>query len=84
MSKVAAGEYRLTVSFVGFTNKSLDITVENGQDLDLGVINLSSNVKALDEVVVNGQRALVEEKWIDWFIMPTVICLQKGAMPPMF
>lgn len=62
MSKVVAGEYRLTVSFVGFTNKSLDITVQNGQDLDLGIVNLSSNVKALDEVVVTGQKALVEEK----------------------
>ena len=62
MSKISAGEYRLTVSFVGFTNKSLDIIVENGQDLDLGVINLSSSVKTLDEVVVTGQKALVEEK----------------------
>jgi ferric enterobactin receptor len=62
MTKVADGEYRVTISFVGFANKSLDITVENGQDVDLGVIHLSSSVKTLDEVVVTGQRALVEEK----------------------
>jgi outer membrane receptor protein involved in Fe transport len=62
LTKITAGEYRLTISFVGFSNKSIDITIENGQDVDLGVINLQSSVKTLDEVTVTGQRALVEEK----------------------
>jgi outer membrane receptor protein involved in Fe transport len=62
VTKVADGDYRVTISFVGFTSKSLDITVEDGQDVELGIINLSSSVKALDEVTVTGQRALVEEK----------------------
>ncbi|MFD1143652.1 TonB-dependent receptor domain-containing protein [Larkinella insperata] len=63
LTKLAAGQYRLLISFVGFRNKTIDnLTITNGQSLDLGVIKLSSSVKTLEEVTVVGQAALIEEK----------------------
>lgn len=63
LSKVAAGEYKLLVSFLGFENKTLDnIVVSKGQDLDLGVIKLSTSVRLLNEVTITGEKSLIEEK----------------------
>ena len=63
LNKVVAGEFKILISFIGYRNKTIDnITLTKGQDLDLGEIKLSSNVKTLDEVTVTGQSALIEEK----------------------
>jgi outer membrane receptor protein involved in Fe transport len=63
LTKLVAGEYRALITFVGFQNKTIDnLTLTNGQSLDLGVIKLSSSVKTLAEVTVTGQAALIEEK----------------------
>ena len=63
LSKLAAGDYKILISFIGFVNKTVDnITVTKGQELDLGKITLSSNTKTLNEVTVTGQAALIEEK----------------------
>lgn len=63
LNKLVAGEYRILVSFVGFRNKTIDnVKIANGQNLDLGTIRLSSNVKTLNEVTVVGQATLIEEK----------------------
>ncbi|WP_338874482.1 TonB-dependent receptor [Spirosoma sp. SC4-14] len=63
LNKLVAGEYRILVSFVGFRNKTIDnVKIANGQSLDLGTIQLSSNVKTLSEVTVVGQATLIEEK----------------------
>ncbi len=63
LNKLVAGDYQLLVSFVGFGTKTLRrVTLTNGQSLDLGTINLSSNVKTLDEVTVVGQATMIEEK----------------------
>jgi outer membrane receptor protein involved in Fe transport len=63
LGKVAAGNYKLLITFIGFTTKTVDnLSVVKGQDIDLGVIKLAPNVKTLEEVTVTGQRALVEEK----------------------
>ncbi|MCF2493206.1 TonB-dependent receptor domain-containing protein [Dyadobacter chenhuakuii] len=63
LSKLAAGDYKVLISFIGFVNKTIDnIAIGKGQELDLGVITLSSNTKTLNEVTVTGQAALIEEK----------------------
>ena len=63
LTKLVAGEYRALITFVGFQNKTIDnLTLANGQSLDLGLIKLSSSVKTLAEVTVTGQAALIEEK----------------------
>jgi outer membrane receptor protein involved in Fe transport len=63
LTKIPAGKYRVLVSFVGFRNKIVDnLTLTDGQSLDLGTIKLPSSVKTLEEVTVVGQAAIVEEK----------------------
>ncbi|WP_461098747.1 TonB-dependent receptor [Spirosoma luteolum] len=63
LPKLAAGTYRLLISFVGYTNKTVaSVSLANGQTLDLGTIQLAPSVKLLNEVNVVGQAAIVEEK----------------------
>ncbi len=63
LTKLVTGNYRILVSFVGFRNKTIDnLTLTNGQSLDLGTIKLASSVKTLEEVTVVGQGAMIEEK----------------------
>ena len=64
MTKVAAGTYTLQITFLGY--KSIDKTgvviTEAGNTVALGTVALASSAQALKEVVVEGQRALIEEK----------------------
>ena len=64
LSKVPAGTFRLLVSFVGYKNKAIPSVTIDGrrQDLNLGKIFVSPEVRTLNEVTVTGQAALVEEK----------------------
>ncbi|UHG94092.1 TonB-dependent receptor domain-containing protein [Spirosoma oryzicola] len=63
LTKLVAGQYDVLVSFVGFRNKTItNLTLTDGQTLDLGVIKLASSIKTLEEVTVVGQAALIEEK----------------------
>jgi len=63
LTKVVAGDFKILISFIGYQNKTIDnITLSKGQELDLGTIKISSNIKQLDEVTVTGQAALIEEK----------------------
>ena len=63
IEKVAEGQYKIVVSFIGYNDKTIDnVVVEKGKDVKLGVIRLSSNVKLLNEVTVTAQKALIEEK----------------------
>ncbi len=61
---IAAGNYKLTISFIGYETlerTGIEIT-EKGNDVDLGTIQLVSATTELEEVVVQGQKALIEEK----------------------
>ena len=61
---IAAGSYKLTVSFIGYETlerAAIEIT-DKGENVDLGTMKLASATTQLDEVVVQGQRALIEEK----------------------
>ncbi len=64
IAKVAPGKYKLLVSFIGYQPKTLDeFTVAAATDnLNLGSITLASNAQKLNEVVVTGEKPLVEEK----------------------
>ena len=64
LKNVATGTYTLSVSFIGyaaFEVKSVAIT-EKKATVELGTLWLTSETKELDEVVVQGQRDLIEEK----------------------
>ncbi|WP_337042643.1 TonB-dependent receptor domain-containing protein [Emticicia sp. 17c] len=62
LNKVAAGTFKLQITFIGYTTRTIDITLTKGQELDLGNVNISSSAKMLNEVVVTGQAAVIEEK----------------------
>lgn len=63
LKSIAVGEYKLMISFIGFKDKTIDnIKIAKGQDIDLGVIKMNPDIKTLDEVVVTGEKSLIEEK----------------------
>ncbi len=63
LTKVATGEYILSVSFMGFQSKKIEVNIINKNDeIDLGVIKLNQSTQTLAEVTVEGQRSLIEDK----------------------
>lgn len=63
LNKVAQGDYKLVISFIGYESKTLFVSINSkNDDHDLGVIKLPSSTKMLAEVTVEGQRALIEER----------------------
>ncbi|TBH70846.1 TonB-dependent receptor domain-containing protein [Aquirufa nivalisilvae] len=63
MTKVAVGSYKIVISFLGYESKTvfIDVTAKK-DDHDLGVIKMQSSTKMLQEVTVEGQRAMIEER----------------------
>lgn len=63
LKSIAVGEYKLMISFIGYKDKAIDnIKIVKNQDVELGVIKMSPDVRTLDEVVVTGEKSLIEEK----------------------
>lgn len=63
LNKVAQGDYKIVISFIGYESKTLFVSINSkNDDHDLGVIKLPSSTKMLAEVTVEGQRALIEER----------------------
>ena len=63
LNKVAQGDYKLIISFIGYESKTLFVSINaKNDDHDLGVIKLPSSTKMLAEVTVEGQRAMIEER----------------------
>ena len=63
LTKVPTGEYILAISFMGYKTNKVEVKIINKNDeIDLGVIKLAQSTQLLSEVVVEGQRALIEDK----------------------
>ncbi|MEY2895127.1 MAG: hypothetical protein RIS42_846 [Bacteroidota bacterium] len=63
LNKVAQGDYKLVISFIGYESKTLFVSINaKNDDHDLGVIKLPASTKMLAEVTVEGQRAMIEER----------------------
>jgi hypothetical protein len=62
--KVAPGTYSVAISFIGYETQTIkSVTVEDKRDeVNLGIIKLGSSTKVLNEVVVEGQKQLIEER----------------------
>src|SRR5688572_11980780 len=62
--KVATGTYSISISFIGYETQTIEkITVEEKRDdVNLGTIKLGASTKVLNEVVVEGQKQLIEER----------------------
>lgn len=64
LNKVGAGKYNLQVSFIGYQQQVIpNVTVANdNSDVNVGTISLATDTRRLDEVVITGEKPLVEEK----------------------
>ncbi|MHA8065470.1 TonB-dependent receptor domain-containing protein [Aquirufa sp. ROCK2-A2] len=63
INKVAIGSYKLVISFIGYESKTIFVEIASkNDDHDLGVIKMQASTKMLQEVTVEGQRALIEER----------------------
>ena len=61
--KIAQGDYTLVISFIGFKNSVIPVQISEAKDqIDLGTVTISPTSEILKEVVVQGQRSLIEEK----------------------
>ncbi|WP_324674068.1 TonB-dependent receptor domain-containing protein [Hymenobacter sp. GOD-10R] len=61
--KVPAGEYKLTISFVGFQPQTVEhVKVTGGSSQKLAVVALMPTAQQLGEVKVTGERELIENK----------------------
>ena len=60
---IPVGTYTVQASFVGYKNEERSgVAVAAGGTVDLGKISLATSAQKLGEVVVTGQKALIEEK----------------------
>jgi outer membrane receptor protein involved in Fe transport len=63
ISKVANGTFKVVISFIGYETYSQEVAISDRKsNIDMGAVKLGSSVTQLNEVVVEGERALVEEK----------------------
>jgi outer membrane receptor protein involved in Fe transport len=58
---LAPGAYRISVSFVGYTARTLPVTLTE-KDTDLGALELTGATKQLNGVTITGEREMVENK----------------------
>ena len=63
VAKIPNGNYFLDISFIGYNTKRIPVRIADKKgDIELGFIVISSSDKVLNEVVVQGQKNLIEEK----------------------
>ncbi|MBX7126163.1 MAG: TonB-dependent receptor [Cyclobacteriaceae bacterium] len=63
IKEIANGDYRLEVSFIGFGTKRVELSITDKKyDIHIGTLKIAPSAEILKEVVVEGQKTLVEEK----------------------
>ena len=63
LTKVADGDFKLVIRFIGYADKTIDnVKVGKGDNIDVGVIKLSTSTTTLDAVTITGEKSLIEEK----------------------
>ncbi len=63
ISKVAKGRYQVVISFIGYHTKTIEVILSDKKNnADLGSLRLGLSAKVLHEIIVQGQKSLVEEK----------------------
>ncbi|RYU90803.1 TonB-dependent receptor [Mucilaginibacter terrigena] len=64
INNVKAGQYKITISFIGYPTKTFDPveTTASKPDNHMGTLVIAPSAKALKEVAIVGQAALIENK----------------------
>lgn len=64
INKIPTGTYTVVISFIGYESQNIEgvIIPEKREEINLGLIKLSTGAKVLNEVTVTGQKQLLEEK----------------------
>ncbi|HZY78233.1 MAG TPA: TonB-dependent receptor [Cyclobacteriaceae bacterium] len=63
VTKVPNGTFKVEISFIGYETYSQDVAISDRRaTVDMGTLKIGASVTQLNEVVVEGQRSLVEEK----------------------
>lgn len=62
VTDIPAGNYRVVINFLGYTEKEISSITIKGGDLNLGTILLSPSSTQLAAVNVEGERPLIENK----------------------
>ncbi|MFC6997946.1 TonB-dependent receptor domain-containing protein [Rufibacter roseus] len=63
LSKIAPGQYKLSISFIGYEAKAVEmLTIEGKEEVNVGVVSLKPDAKQLQEVEVVGEKLLLEDK----------------------
>ena len=57
-----AGNYVLLVSYVGYEDKTLPVTIQNGKTTNVGLIKLKPSAESLGEVVIVGVADIAKER----------------------
>jgi outer membrane receptor protein involved in Fe transport len=61
--KIPNGKYIVVISFIGYESRNIPIEIsDKNDDIDLGVVQISPTAAILREVVIEGQKTLIEEK----------------------
>lgn len=63
IKKIAPGNYRVVVSFIGYSTKTISVTVPaHDNDINLGAIKIGDTSSILKEVTVEAEKPLIEER----------------------
>ena len=63
ISRVPNGYFKLSISFIGYSTKTVAIRITDKlTEVNVGQVKLASSAEVLKEVVVSGQKSLIEEK----------------------
>jgi outer membrane receptor protein involved in Fe transport len=64
ITKIAPGTYHLAISFIGYETKTIEniIIADRKNTIELGIIKIGSEATLLNEIVVEGQKQLIEER----------------------
>jgi outer membrane receptor for ferrienterochelin and colicin len=61
--KVAPGNYRVVISFIGYSTKTINVTVPaHNNEVNIGSIKISDSSSILKEITVEAQKPLIEER----------------------
>lgn len=63
LNNLVDNTYRLEISFLGYEPITVpDVLMEKEKNVDVGTISLGGSSEVLEEVVIEGERSLIEEK----------------------